>query len=312
MKNLSKIFYLFFILSFLLSCNDDTDNIGEPDFPSMGYIKTTLRDFYTDHKHPMSVEIYNDKIYIGDTKTVITIFDRDFNQLGELKDADGETIEADVVRFNNDGSFFTHNLSDHTVSYYDASGTLKNRIEINALGNNNVNPIAVDHNGHLFVNCDHHVIRKYDAGLNNVIAISEEVSTLFDTGGGKCDIRGVCTDINNNVFITVDVNISGRDAILKFDNDLNFLTSVGGSGHFNNPHGIGADNDGNIYVASRYQHAVKAYSNDLKFLKATSEGDEPGDSSGLMDSPIGVGIDGNLIYVAESGNHCITVFRTYY
>jgi hypothetical protein len=54
------------------------------------------------------------------------------------------------------------------------------------------------------------------------------------------------------------------------------------------------------------------YDNDLNFLEATSDSEDPGDSNGMMNSPIGIGIDGTTMYVTEDGNHCITVFRTFY
>jgi len=312
MKNLILNFFLFIAASTLLfSCSDDNDN-DKPDYPSLGYIQTALKDFYTPRKPPLSVDIYNNRIYIGDNNTVINVFDKDFNLTGKLTDANGQVIKADIVRFNSDGSFFVHNVRDLSVSYYDATGALINMTHTKDLGNNHIEPIAADDQGRLFVNYDNHVIRKYNSDLSKVLKVSEDVGTLFDTGGGEYAIRGVCVDKNNNVFITVDVNVVMMDAVLKFDNDLNFITSVGGEGDFNNPHGIEADNNGNIYVVSRYQHKVKVYDNDLNFLEATSDSEDPGDSNGMMNSPIGIGIDGTTMYVTEDGNHCITTFRTYY
>ena len=309
MKNfILKLFLLLAVLPVFTSCKDDDE---EPYVPPLGYIETALKDFYAPGKEPMSVEAFNNNLYIGDNKTVINIFDKDFNHLGELTDADGNGIEADVVRFNSDGSFFVHNLSDLSVSYYDATGKLKNQIVIKDLGNNHVEPIAVDSHGRLFVNYDTHSIRKYNSDLSSVIANSGDVGDFFDTGGGDYWIRGICVDNNNNVFITVDTDAGGLDAVLKFDNDLNFVASVGGEWKFNNPHGIAADDANNIYVVSRYHHTVEVYDNALNFLQATSDVHDPGDSNGLMNSPIGIGIDGNTLYVTESENHCITTFRTY-
>ena len=50
----------------------------------------------------------------------------------------------------------------------------------------------------------------------------------------------------------------------------------------------------------------------LSFSDPTSNVYTNGGSNGMMNSPIGIGIDGTTMYVAEDGNHCITSFRTYY
>ena len=310
MKNLILNFFLCIAASTLLfSCSDDND---EPDYPSLGYIQTALKDFYTSDNTPMSVEIYNNRIYIGDIKTVINIFDKDFNHTGKLTDANGQGIEADVVRFNSDGSFFVHNISDLSVSYYDATGTLINMIHTKDLRDLYIEPITADSQGQLFVNYDNHSIRKYNSDLTEILALSGDVGDLFDTGEGDYYIKGLCTDNNNNVFVSVDVDDAALDAVLKFDNDLNFIASVGGDWKFNNPHGIAVDDADNVYVVSRYHHTVEVYDNDLNFLKATSNVHDPGDSNGMMNSPIGIGIDGKTMYVTEDENHCITTFRTYY
>lgn len=79
---------------------------------------------------------------------------------------------------------------------------------------------------------------------------------------------------------------------------------------FNNPHGIAMDLDGNVYVADRFGHKIRKYSQDGQVVTIAGSG-IPGDSDGsgleaTFNEPWGicVGVDGNL-YVADTRNNLI-------
>lgn len=77
-------------------------------------------------------------------------------------------------------------------------------------------------------------------------------------------------------------------------------------GHFAQPKGIATDPDGHIYVAESVTGLIQIFAMDGTFLLAFGAmGSEPG--SFLL--PAGIHIEGNRIYVADSGNGRIQVFQ---
>jgi len=81
-----------------------------------------------------------------------------------------------------------------------------------------------------------------------------------------------------------------------------------GDGEFNGPAGLSIDKNDNIYVTDKNNNRIQVFSANGTFL--TKFGSE-GDGSGQFILPEGVGVDVNtgLVYVADTGNHRIQVFK---
>ena len=101
------------------------------------------------------------------------------------------------------------------------------------------------------------------------------------------------------------------DAVLKFDNDLNFIKAIGGNWLLNGPHGIAFDDNNYMYVANRWHSVVKVFNKNMELVSMSGEIDSPGDADGLLDEPIGIGIVDDKVYITEKENHRISVFTTY-
>ena len=101
---------------------------------------------------------------------------------------------------------------------------------------------------------------------------------------------------------------SGR--VVKFSPQGAALAAFGregsGDGEFDNPLGLGLDDDGCLYVADTGNHRIQKFDGQGRFI--CSWGGR-GSDAGLMDTPcsVAVGRDG-VVYVAERGNQRIQLF----
>jgi|GEM_PF-1580988 len=91
----------------------------------------------------------------------------------------------------------------------------------------------------------------------------------------------------------------------RFSAQGNFEFRFGGN--LSLPSGIAFDNAGNIWVSDRLHHKIKKFdsSGNLLFEFGTK-----GSGYGEIDRPIGIGINGEKVYIADSRNARISIFDT--
>ena len=78
------------------------------------------------------------------------------------------------------------------------------------------------------------------------------------------------------------------------------------SGFFSQPKGVAADSEGNVYVAGATIDRVQIFSLQGEFLLAFGRN---GTGPGEFTMPTGLAIDDDLIYVTDSYNQRVQVFR---
>ncbi|GMQ89478.1 MAG: 6-bladed beta-propeller [Gammaproteobacteria bacterium] len=110
----------------------------------------------------------------------------------------------------------------------------------------------------------------------------------------------------DRLFVTDTMNFR----IQIFSRDGEYLKTFGkhgdGSGYFAQPKGVAVDSDGHVYVADALANRVQIFTEDGEFLLSFGgEGDKPG----AFNLPAGLAIRGNRIYVADSYNRRIQMFR---
>ena len=113
--------------------------------------------------------------------------------------------------------------------------------------------------------------------------------------------------------VAIQIDNSGKlwianiisQTINRFSLQGNFEFRFGGN--LSLPSGIAFDNAGNIWVSDRLHHKIKKFdsSGNLLFEFGTK-----GSNYGEIDRPIGIGINGEKIYVADSRNKRISIFDT--
>jgi DNA-binding beta-propeller fold protein YncE len=79
-----------------------------------------------------------------------------------------------------------------------------------------------------------------------------------------------------------------------------------GSGYFAQPKGVAVDSEGHIYVAEALSNQVQIFDDNAKFLLGFGNS---GEGPGSFRMPTGLAIWGDMIYVADSYNQRVQVFR---
>lgn len=319
MKNYKKLISLLLCLPFLfLACEKDNDKKQDEPLPTKKEFKfeeTALSDYYSLDVTPISIDFKDDQLYIGDEDMEVTIFDKDYTYLGSLETQGGAQINAYTIRHRKQNGFYIHNQHYNYLMCYNEFG---HRVcEVNNLpdlDNEYIAAIDVDISDNLFLIYNHNTIHKYDNELLGLVASHTDIGDLFEHGNYEFKIMSICVDNNQHVYIAVDVfdeNGEGYDAILEFDNELNFQRHLGENWTFNGPCGIAFDNANNMYVANRWHHTVKVFNADFEQIAISGPIDSPGAQNGKLDEPIGIRINDGKVYITEKNNHRISVFSTY-
>jgi hypothetical protein len=319
MKAFKKLNCLLLCLPFLfLACEKDNDKTQDelpPAVHEFTFIETALNDYFTENTSPLSIDFKNDQIYIGDIDMNINHFDNDYTYLGLLQTSGLANINANTVRFKRIDGFYVHNQEYNFLMCYDATGHREGEINnLPDLDNQYITAIDCDLFDNVYLIYDSQTIHKYNADLSGPTIIRSNIGDLFEHGVYDFKIMSIAVDNEQNIYISVDVyddQGEGYDAVLKFDNQLNFLESIGGNWAFNGPCGIAFDDANYMYVVNRWNAVVKVFNNQMELVTMSGEIDLPGADDGLLDEPIGIRIDNKKVYITEKGNHRISVFTSF-
>lgn len=120
------------------------------------------------------------------------------------------------------------------------------------------------------------------------------------------------TRTNDDDQVTVYGVNSGQDCII-FNASMKSIGIYGldekGTERLNQPHGIAATENGEVYIADTGNHRIVKLFNpghDLKFQKSVGE---KGSATGNFIEPAGVALDSQgKLYVTDSGNHRVQIF----
>jgi hypothetical protein len=126
----------------------------------------------------------------------------------------------------------------------------------------------------------------------NAVAIGSDGS-IYVSDGHSADVQQPAGFTNKNQTPT-----TGNARVSKFDSHGKFLTAWGGhgsdNGQFQNPHCIGIDTHGNLFIGDRSNNRIQVFDKNGKFLHAWSQFGRP--SGCFVDSK-------NNLYVSDSESH---------
>jgi DNA-binding beta-propeller fold protein YncE len=116
----------------------------------------------------------------------------------------------------------------------------------------------------------------------------------------------VALDATGNLYVTDTLNFR----VQVFDPDGRTLGAFGrqgdGSGELARPKGIGVDREGHLYLVDALFDAVQLFDREGRYLMVLGR---RGHAAGQFWLPSGLAIDGDRIYVADSYNRRVQVFR---
>ena len=93
----------------------------------------------------------------------------------------------------------------------------------------------------------------------------------------------------------------GQDQLVR-----NFSSNGKRNGHFSNPYGLAFDANNHLYVSDRDKHRVQKFNINGGYLMQFGH---QGSGNGQLDSPDGIEVHNERLYIAECGNSRISVFQ---
>ena len=241
-------------------------------------------------RHKLHVQV-GDKEINGSPFTV-TLYP-DPKQLGHpvrtVTDLDGPR----GIAFNNREEMI---VSGHRLSILDTRGQKIRTFGSRGDSPHQMNGIATDDSGNIYVNCLHK--------LQKFTSTGELIKCVGRKGGkeGEFDVpRGLT--LRDNLVYVCDRN---NHRIQVFDLDLNFVRSIGshgsGRGEFDAPHDVKFDTAGNMYVAEWGNERVQVMDSSGQFIREFGRG--------KLSRPSGLLIADKYVYVSNFSDDCIVVYET--
>ncbi|HEY0744385.1 MAG TPA: SBBP repeat-containing protein [Chryseosolibacter sp.] len=157
------------------------------------------------------------------------------------------------------------------------------------------------------------------------ISTSGVVSTIAATTNGFADgpiaqakftyPYGIAVDANGNIFVADYANekirkISTDGIVSTFAGSTKgYKDGAGTSAQFSSPQGLAIDNGGNLYVADKYNYAIRKITPDgvVTTLAGGTKGSNDGNgTSASFSEPVDLAIDGDgNVFVADNASHRI-------
>jgi len=249
---------------------------------------------------PYAISVHGERIVVGDPGAkAVHIYDRGRGRYQSIGKLDDESLRSPVGVALSEDRIFISDSALGKIFILDLQGPLIHAIE----GLQRPTGLAFDEEAN----------RLYVADtLRHCISVFDDDGTaLFEfgargTGEGEFNFPSHVHLSGGRLLINDNMNFR----IQSFDLEGHFQSSFGthgdGSGHFSQPKGVASDSLGHIYVAGATIDRIQVFSQAGEFLLAFgSEGSGPGQF--LM--PAGLAAQDDMIYVADSYNSRVQVFR---
>ena len=258
------------------------------------------------------VDAMNGHVYVADyANHRIQVFDTKGNYItkwGTYGEGNGQIHKASALTVLPSGKIYLSDQFNYRIQVFTANGTFVTTWGTKGEGDGQfLHPHvpAVDSEGNVYVSDrDLANIQKFTSDGKFMMKWSEEGSD----DGQLSKPESVVADSKDNVYVAD----YGNHRIQKFTKDGNFILKWGskgvGDGEFNGPAGLSIDKNDNIYVTDKNNNRIQVFTANGTFLtKFGSQGNAT--SQFILPEGIGVDMKTGLVYVADTGNYRIQVFR---
>ena len=258
------------------------------------------------------VDAMNGYVYVADyANHRIQVFDTNGNYItkwGTYGAGNGQIHKASALTVLPSGKIYLSDQFNYRIQVFTANGTFVTTWGTKGEGDGRfLHPHvpAVDSDGNVYVSDrDLANIQKFTSDGKFMMKWSKEGSD----DGQLSKPESVVVDSRDNVYVAD----YGNHRIQKFTKDGNFILKWGskgiGDGEFNGPAGLTIDRNDNIYVTDKNNNRIQVFTANGTFLtKFGSQGNAT--SQFILPEGIGVDMKTGLVYVADTGNSRIQVFR---
>ena len=258
------------------------------------------------------VDPFNGRVYVADyANHRIQVFDTKGNYItkwGTYGEENGQIHKASALTVVPSGNIYLSDQFNYRIQEFTSNGTF-----VTAWGTKGeedgqfLHPHVpgVDSEGNIYVSDrDLANVQKFTKDGKFIMKWAEEGSE----DGQLSKPESVIIDSHDNIYVAD----FGNHRIQKFTKDGNLILKWGskgvGDGEFNAPAGLSIDRNDNIYVTDRNNNRIQVFTANGTFLaKFGIEGSGPGQF--ILPEGVGVDKDTGLVYVADTGNFRIQVFK---
>ena len=258
------------------------------------------------------VDALNGRIYVADyANHRIQVFDTKGNYLtkwGTYGEEKGQIHKASALSVALSGKIYLADQFNYRIQVFTANGTFVTSWGTKGEGDGQfLHPHVpgIDSEGNVYISDrDLANIQKFTGDGKFLMKWSEQGSD----DGQLSKPESVVIDSKDNVYVAD----FGNHRIQKFSKDGQFISKWGskgnGDGEFNGPAGLSIDANDNVYVTDKNNNRIQVFTENGIFLtKFGSEGSAP--NQFIQPEGVGVDMDTGLVYVADTGNYRIQVFR---
>ena len=258
------------------------------------------------------VDPFNGRVYVADyANHRIQVFDTKGNYItkwGTYGEENGQIHKASALTVVPSGNIYLSDQFNYRIQEFTSNGTFVTTWGTQGEGDGQfLHPHVpgVDSKSNIYVSDrDLANVQKFTKDGKFIMKWAEEGSE----DGQLSKPESVIIDSHDNIYVAD----YGNHRIQKFTKDGNFIlkwgSKGGGDGEFNGPAGLSIDRNDNIYVTDKNNNRIQVFTSNGTFLtKFGLEGSGPGQ----FITPEGVGVDKDtgLVYVADTGNFRIQVFK---
>ena len=258
------------------------------------------------------VDPFNGRVYVADyANHRIQVFDTHGNYItkwGTYGEENGQIHKASALTVVPSGNIYLSDQFNYRIQEFTSNGTFVTAWGTQGEGDGQfLHPHVpgVDSEGNIYVSDrDLANVQKFTKDGKFIMKWAEEGSE----DGQLSKPESVIIDSHDNIYVAD----YGNHRIQKFTKDGTFILKWGskgvGDGEFNGPAGLSIDRNDNIYVTDKNNNRIQVFtSNGIFLTKFGLEGSGPGQ----FITPEGVGVDKDtgLVYVADTGNFRIQVFK---
>jgi len=219
---------------------------------------------------------------------------------------EGELSSPHDVAFGKDERLYVADTGNDRVMVYTFRGVYRDgsanveHIETYTQGIVTPEGVAEGSNGRVYV---------ANTGAGSIVALEAgRVIKAVEEAAGTALARP--HDIHVGPKDRVYLADSGNHRVLVFDRDLNLLSELKKADYaFNEPKYVATGEDGTLFLADEYNHQIRVFDPEFREIAVIGTG-KKADGPGGLNGPEGVDVAGRYLWVSDTHNHRIMLFKT--